>query len=219
MTTDDVYSMFESGSRVRVRRCKSYSRHDYTGEFGTVVRNAYGSYGKILVDLDGVTNPYSATGHFYFKPYELEVMYKHDNAISEDNNMQNITGYFNIVKIQYLDNATTSRHIYANFDSSLKEGDLCVVASAHHGLGLAKVVDVISDADPRNVQVSREIVTKVDTQDYDYRVAVRKDAAELKAKMQERAKQLQDIALYQMLAKDDPEMQELLDRYQGLPKM
>lgn len=215
MTTDDVYSMFKSGSQVRVRRCRSYSRHDYTGEFGTVVRNAYGFYGKILVELDGVTNPHSATGCFYFKPNELEIMYKRDDDILEENNMQTITNYYNIAKIQYLDNATVSRHHYANFDPFLKEGDLCVVKSAHHGLGLAKVVEVIV-VDPRDNQVTREIVAKVDTQDYDNREAVRKEAAELKVKMQERAKKLQDVMLYQMLAKEDPEMQSMLDRYQDL---
>jgi hypothetical protein len=54
---------------------------------------------------------------------------------------------------------------------------------------------------------------------FDYRVSVRKQAAELKAKMQERAKQLQDIALYQMLAKEDSEMMELLGQFQSLPKI
>lgn len=218
MTTEQVHQTFKIGARVRVIRCSSYKKYDYTGLLGTVVSNRYPVYGTIVVELDGTTNLYSGTDRFYFKPGELSLV-TNDNDILEENNMQNITGYFNIVKIQYLDNATTSRHIYANFDPSLKKGDLCVVASAHHGLGLAKVVDVINDTDPRNVQVSREIVAKVDTQDYDYRIKVRKDTAELKAKMQERAKQLQDIALYQMLADNDPEMQELLNRYQALPRL
>lgn len=217
MTSEEIYTMFKRGSRIKVRRCNSYSRNDYTGEFGTVVRNAYGAYGKIIVELDGKTNPYGATGCFYFKPYELEVVNECNNDILEENNMQTITNYHNIAKIQYLDNATVSHHHYANFDTSLKEGDLCVVKSAHHGLGLAKVVAII-DVDPRDNRVTREIVAKVDTDMYDFRVKARKDAAELKAKMQERAKQLQDIALYQMLAKDDPEMQNMLEQYQNLPQ-
>ena len=214
MTSIEIYTMFKCGSRIKVRRCNSYSRHDYTGEFGTVVRNMYGTYGKILVELDGKTNPYGATGCFYFKPYELEVV-DDNNDILEENNMQTITNYYNIARIQYLDNNTPSRHIYANFDSSLKEGDLCVVKSAHHGLGLARVTEII---DQNDLEVTREIVAKVDTELYDFRVAARKEAAELKAKMQERAKKLQDIALYQMLAKDDPEMQNMLDRYQNIPQ-
>ena len=218
MKTKDECVMFQPNTRVKLVKCYSQRTSDHTGKLGKVVENLCSLYGKIAVRLDNEENPRGGWGLFYFRPDELSPVHN-NNDILEENIMQNITGYLNLVKIQYLDNATASRHIYANFDSFLTKGDLCVVKSAHHGLGLAKVVDVISDADPRNVQVTREIVAKVDTQDYDYRVAVRKDAAELKAKMQERAKQLQDIALYQMLAKDDPEMQELLDRYQGLPKM
>lgn len=217
MKTEDVYEMFKTGSRIRVKRCESYKKYNYTGLLGTVLSNRYDAYGTIVVELDTATNPYSGVSRFYFKPYELEVVNECNNDILEENNMQTITNYYNIAKIQYLDNATVSHHHYANFDTSLKEGDLCVVKSAHHGLGLAKVVAII-DVDPRDNRVTREIVAKVDTDMYDFRVKARKDAAELKAKMQERAKQLQDIALYQMLAKDDPEMQSMLEQYQNLPQ-
>lgn len=46
---------------------------------------------------------------------------------------------------------------------------------------------------------------------------MRNKAAELKAKMEARAKQLQDIALYKMLAENDPDMAELLNEYQAIP--
>lgn len=215
MTAAEVYKMFDTDTRVRVIRCSSYKKYDYTGLLGTVVSNRYGAYGSIVVKLDGATNPYSGTGRFYFKPHELEIVKECNNDILEENNMQNIINYFNIVKIQYLDNSTPSRWEYANFDSGLKVGDLCVVKSAHHGLGLAKVVEII---DRNDAEVTREIVAKVDTEMYDFRVKARKEAAELKAKMQERAKQLQDVMLYQMLAKEDPEMQSMLERYQDLPQ-
>lgn len=89
-----------------------------------------------------------------------------------------------------------------------------MVKSLHHGYGLAIVTEILHQND---IQTPREIVAKVDTEAYDNREKSRKLAAELKAKMQERAKQLQDIALYQMLAKEDSEMQDLLNCYQNLP--
>ena len=214
MTTNDtVYAQYEKGKRVRVIRCDSYKKYDYTGCLGTV-RSSSNQYGKIYVRLDNERNPYSCTGLFYFKPYELSLVTECNNDILEDNNMQNVVNYLNIAKIQYLDNNRPSDYNYANFDASLNKGDLCVVKSLNHGLGLAKVIDIIEQND---IQTPREIVARVDTQDYDFRVAARKDAAELKAKMKERAKQLQDIALYQMLAEKDSDMQELLNRYQSLP--
>lgn len=202
------------GVRVEVVGRSSYKKYDYRGKIGTVVKNNYDMYGKILVKLDLIRNPYGASGNFYFKPYELSLVNESNNEILEDNIMQNVVNYFNIARIQYLVNRTPSNHYYANFDHSLAVGNLCVVKSLHHGLGLAKVVEILNQND---IPTPREIVARVDTQDYDFRVAARKDAAELKGKMQERAKQLQDIALYQMLAKEDTEMQELLNRYQNLP--
>lgn len=216
MTTDQIYAMFKKDTRVKVVNNRSYKSVNYTGLLGTVRGNQYASYGKIMVRLDDARNYRSATGCFYFKPYELAIVTDDGDTIDilEENNMQNITNYVNVARIQYLDNSTPSNHYYANFDCTLAVGNLCVVKSLNHGLGLAKVVEIIEQND---IKTPREIVARVDTQDYDYRVAARKDAAELKAKMQERAKQLQDIALYQMLAEKDPEMQDLLNRYQSVP--
>ena len=215
MKMEDVYVLFKEGARVEVVRCTSYKKYNYKGKLGAVVRNQYGQYGKIIVKLDTEMNHYGRSGHFYFKPYELSLLPDNNNDILEEETMQNnVINYLNIAKIQYLDSNQPSSYNYANFDSTLKKGDLCVVKSLNHGLGLAKVVDIIEQND---VQTPREIVARVDTQDYDFRVAARKDAAELKAKMRERAKQLQDIALYQMLAEKDADMQDLLTRYQSLP--
>ena len=216
MKAEDVYVLFKEGARVEVVRCTSYKKRNYKGKLGTVVRNQYGQYGKIIVDLDTEMNPYGSSGYFYFKPHELSLVNECNNdTLEEDKNMQNnVINYLNIAKVQFINNNRPSDYNYANFDSNLKKGDLCVVNLPNTGFGLAKVVEIIEQND---IQTPNEIVAKVDTQDYDFRVAARKDAAELKAKMQERAKQLQDIALYQMLAAKDPDMQELLNRYQNLP--
>lgn len=215
MTAAEIYDLYKEGVRIKVTRCLSYKKYNYTGKIGTVVTNQYGKWGNIIVRLDNERNPYSGNGLFYFRPTELSLVNDNNTDILEENNMESIINYVNIARIQYLDASFASSHNYANFDTSLAKGDLCVVKSLNHGLGLAKVVEII---DQNDIQTSREIVAKVDTQDYDFRVAARKDAAELKAKMRERAKQLQDIMLYQMLAKEDPDMQDLLNRYQNLPQ-
>lgn len=214
MTTDEVYKTFTKGTRIKVTRCTSYKKHDYTGKFGTVLRCVYSEYGTIIVELDGESNPYGSTGSFYFKPYELELV-KDFIDIGEETNMENVTNYLNIAKIEFVDGNNARTFDYANFEPGLQKGDLCVVKSAHHGLGLAKVVEIIERND---IKTPREIVAKVDTVEYDTRVARREEAAKLKAQMEERAKQLQDIALYQMLAENDPAMKELLVRYQDLRK-
>lgn len=207
---------FEAGMRVKVSRQRKYKSYNLANKIGTVT-HVYG--GDIRVKFDDLSNRMSASGDFYFKASELCLINVDDNNIimEENNTMSKITNYLNAVKIQYVDGSAPSSYIYANFEPDLKVGDLCVIQSAHHGLGLARVTEVIES---NNFDISsREVVAKVYDDFYKERVTNRKKAAEIKAKMQERAKQLQDIALYQMLAKDDPEMMELLNAYHAVPQM
>lgn len=62
-------------------------------------------------------------------------------------------------------------------------------------------------------KASKYIVGKVDNAKYENRKKLDELEKELEKKLKARAKKLQSIALYEMLAKDDPEMQELVDRY------
>lgn len=200
------------GTSVRILGQSRYKKHELIGKLGTIVLDQHVAYGTIQVKIPGVLNRRSCTGNHYFTPAELEIL----DDEKENENMNNITNYLNLAAIRYLDNDKPNCFYYANFDAELKVGDLCVVKSLNHGLGLALVVEIQNRND---IELQREIVAKVDTYAFDERVKVRKQAAELKAKMQERAKQLQDIALYQMLAKEDSEMKELLGQFQSLPKV
>ena len=128
--------------------------------------------------------------------------------------MQKITNYLNVAVVQFLKDDVAFRTFdYANYMPDLAVGDICVVMSKSHGMGLAEVVAI---KERTECDLYREIVAKVDTSDYDLRVERRKQAAELKNKMQERAKQLQDLVLYQTLAKEDPNMAQLLKDYLAL---
>lgn len=128
--------------------------------------------------------------------------------------MQKITNYLNVAVVQFLKDDVAFRTFdYANYVPDLAVGDICVVMSKSHGMGIAEVVEI---KDRAECDLYREIVTKVDTSDYDLRVLRRIQAADLKTKMQERAKQLQDIVLYQTLAKEDPDMAQMLKDYLSL---
>lgn len=203
---------YEVGMRVKVIHQTAYPGKDLKGLVGTISA-VYGN--QLGVTLDAKRNYRSGYGYFYFKSSELKVI---EEDIKEENAMSNITNYLNAVKIKFFSDSGPSQYLYANFDPELAVNDVCVVKfpSKGGGMGVATVVEIFDKADI-NVEIDREVVAKVDMQPYDYRVATRAKAAELKAKMQERAKKLQDIALYQMLAKDDADMLALLQEYQALP--
>ena len=215
---------FGVGARVKVIRQRKYTEYKLLNLIGTV-RSDSGT--NVSVVLDNVTNPRSKYGCFYFKAVDLVEANDETNIMEEKNMSKNIaiTNYLNVAKISPIGNPNAT-YKYANFYPDLTAGDLCVVtgltdireamASTLRGMTVAKVIEII---DANDIEVSGEVVTKVDTDSYNERVKCRIRAAELKDKMEARAKQLQDIALYQMLAKDDPDMAALLKEYQGIYKV
>lgn len=205
-----------SGMRVMVLYHKAYKTMSLAGLVGTVKSSYCGN--NIAVKLDDLRNDNSSYGYFYFSRNELTIVNETENENNnmEENTMSKITNYLNGVKIKFAGDATPSRYVYANFDPSLAVNDTCVVKTPNNPMEVATVVEIL---DGNDYETDREIVAKVDMTDYNFRVETRVKAAELKAKMQERAKKLQDIALYQMLAKDDSEMLDLLNQYQSLPSV
>ena len=201
-------------TRVRVIKNGSYKYRDLVGKLGTVKYNSP-QWNRLGIELDDLRNGRSCLGVFYFKSDEIEIV---TNDIMEENdmatNINNITGYKQAIYVKFIGDSNMCGYVYASFEDKLEVGDLVVVKPAHHSINLARVEEILDGTD---YETTREVVCKVDTTAYNERVKVRNQAAELKAKMEERARKLQDVALYKMLAENDPEMQDLLNRYQSLP--
>ena len=208
-----LHQKIEKGDRVKVIDQTEYENFNLVGKIGTVISTFGSGIGKIAIKLDDAYNPYSAKGYFYIPDINLDIVDTYSNNIKEKNQMNNITNYLNIANVKFVDQLNDRIYEYANFEPDLKAGDICVVMSEKHGMGLATVIEIV---DRNDIETQREVVAKVYTGGYDSRVTLRAKVAELKAKMKERAKKLQDVALYQMLAKEDTEMAALLQEYQSL---
>lgn len=208
---------FEEGTRVRVKARNKYHSEDVYGEIGTIRKISGNSLG---VKLDNRYNSRSGIGVYWFTIAEVDHV-ENDNENMEEKSMPKITNYLNVAKLKYISYNNVGAEIIrcvANFDDTLQIGDVCAVNDNIHGMHLAMVIDILPHINDTN-EFASEVIAKINTTAYDNRVAARKKTAELKAKMAERAKQLQDIALYQMLAKDDPDMAALLKEYQNIPKV
>lgn len=127
-----------------------------------------------------------------------------------------MTGNFKVAGVNFLDGTNTERtYWYALYDDDIVVGDTVVVKSGHHGLGVAKVVSI----DERNtdvVECGREIIAKVDFSAYEERKAKEQRKAELKKNMDAKVKQLQEYAIFEMLAEKDTELSEMLEEYKAL---
>ena len=146
--------------------------------------------------------------------------YRFNNLQLIENNQEDqkmaITGDFKVAKVKFLNGTNNyAEYEYAMFDD-YEVGDTVVVASAHHGLGIAKISAIITkeQADTKNFE--REIVTRVDMETYETRKKNRHRLNELKNNMDKRFNELNKIALFEMMAEKDDELRGMLEEYKNL---
>lgn len=190
---------------VVTKRPGKYKKYDLLHKHGTIV----GYYeDEFKIKIDNKDNPRSAEGVFYLSArlFELEDM------IATESEVTVMDGNYRVALVSFLDKPN-EQYKYACYDEDIRVGEVCMVKSRAHGFGIAKVLEFIEDNDE---PIVREIVARIDMSAYSDRVAQRKLRAELKQKMEERANKLQELALYELLAKEDKEMAELLKAYKGV---
>lgn len=191
---------FSIGDRVKVLADNYKDRT--VGLVGTV-RSVYD--GSIAVNLDGLTNTRSSYGCYYYKAKQLEFLKGEMNIMD---------GIYRVALVNFLEGSNrTTDYEYACYDDSIREGDTCVVKTAHHGFALAKVR---AFAEASTNPVTREIVCHADFSAYNERVERRERSAKLMQEMKKRAAAAQEILIYRQLAAQDPAMAELLKEYEQL---
>lgn len=165
------------------------------------------------VEIPGVHNPKSSHGVFYFTDDCLEpVDTKQTNVNKEEFGMKDYSSVVSVTSV----GGTWCDAVCACYEADIKEGDCCVMLGSGNIYEVGYVTLVIPPEAVEAKDLTGEVICKVDDTAYKARVEQRKQEKELKAKMAERAKKLQDIVLYETLAKSDPEMQQLLDQYKTL---
>lgn len=198
---------FPVGVRVVILGSSQYN-NKFANELGTVSK-LFERKSRILygIKLDNHTNHNSAEGLYWF---ELS------NIKSENEEREEILMFKNYatVEVAFPGNPTTYSH--ACYDPEIKEGDLVVVNTGHHGFALANVVSIPDEEHKREVQFGREVICRVDTSKFNARVEARKRVAELKREMEKRMREAQELALYEMLAEKDPTLKGMLDEYKSI---
>lgn len=192
---------FKRGDVVEVVDANKYKEVS-VGAIGTV-RSTYD--GRVTVVFAHIHNPRSSYDCFYFTANQLK--YFEGDKIMEGN--------YSIATVRFMDGTNTDKtYRYALYDDTCaRVGDICVVKSAHHGMGIASIVDIEPKTDEK---ITREIVCVCDFSMYHTREAKRQRKEELKRKMAARAAQLQEIALYQMMADKDASMGDMLREFNEL---
>ena len=146
--------------------------------------------------------------------------YKFQNLQLIENNQEDqkmaITGDFKVAKVKFLNGTNTyTEYEYAMFDD-YEVGDIVVVASANHGLGIAKISAIITKDQAATKNFEREIVSRVNMETYENRKKNRNRINELKNNMDKRFNELNKIALFELMAEKDDELKNMLEEYKSL---
>lgn len=202
------------GDRVFITGSSSYGGrfNGRSGEVRSVYMNPNPTSRRqnISVLIDGSPNPGSMHGVYYFGADEVQI-------ISPVNDGGAIMGKFKRAQVQFLSGSNVNNiYNYALFpDTEVETGDVVVVQTGHHGMALAKVA-WISDDGLDSVTNGREVICKVDMAAYEQRKERRAKMAELKRAMDDKVRMLQEQAIYEMLAKEDKELGNMLAEFKAL---
>ena len=190
--------MIKIGDRVTTHDGKKYGR---------VIEMWYGIIDECIkvefVAQDGFSYVYRAD--------ELE------RIMEEEEQMAKLTGYKQVAAIIQ----TGKPYYYAIYDDGRKyyPGDNVIVSGTASGM----VLMIKDSIDPEeaanrmgNKNITAEVVAYVDTSAYEERVEKRKEAAELKKKMDQVIKQMEENNKYEMYAEKNPELKEMLNAYKRL---
>lgn len=115
------------------------------------------------------------------------------------------------IGVKFVDNPT--EYSFACYDEVIV-GDL-VVVDTRFGFKVAEVTSESYKGDFDGKKL-KEVVCKVDFSRFNERRAKAKRLEEIKAKMDQKVKQLQDLAIYEMLSEKDPELKSMLSELKDL---
>lgn len=128
-----------------------------------------------------------------------------------------LTGYKQVAEIIQMGKP----YYYAIYDDGRKyyPGDKVIVSGTASGT-VHMIKDIIDPEEAANrmgnKNITAEVVAYVDTSAYEERVEKRKEAAELKKKMDQVIKQMDENNKYEMYAERNPELKAMLDTYKQL---
>ncbi len=210
--------MFNIGDRVYIKEYnRAWQSYKHTvGKYGTI-RSNLSSGGNYAVEVDGLYNDKSShiEGVFWINRDYL-IMADIQKDIKEEDEVMEITGNYKIAKVKFLQGTNTTKlFAFALFDGSIEQDDF-VLCDIRNGYNVAKVEEIVSRENHSGVTVTKEIICKVDFSDFNARIKSRKDKVALKKEMDRIVKENQELVVFQILAKENPQMAELLNKYNAI---
>lgn len=138
----------------------------------------------------------------------------------ENEEMAKLTGYQSVAVVELGSGCCKKDYYFAIYEDGTKYavGDTVYVS----GNGSDRIViikdfvtpDFIEENIPKGI--TAEVICKINTAAYEYRVMQRKEAAKLRKEMDKVIKEMYEVKKYEMYAAENPVLRELLDKYNEL---
>lgn len=129
-----------------------------------------------------------------------------------------VTGKYKVALVNFLRGTNATKdYAFALFDTypATNVGEL-VLCDTSNGYQVAKIVKIVPKEEYSGVNVTKEIICKVDFSMFEKRITERQRKKELKAKMNALVADDKEMMLYKVLAEKNPEMAAMLNEYTQL---
>jgi hypothetical protein len=139
-----------------------------------------------------------------------------DKNITEKECDNMIKGNYEVAMVKFLQGMNTAQeYAFALYDDDMLIDDL-VLCDTVNGYRVAKISKIMPQREYNGVPVTKEIICKVDFTNFETRKKNRVKAEQLRTEMDKKLKDLQEIALYELMAEKSPELKEMLETYKSL---
>lgn len=177
-----------------------------------------GCKGEIVYDgaincgirIDNIRNPRSSLNVFWIDASCFEVLDKEKENI----NMNKLTGYVAVAVVE-LGGRDYHYAIY-NDGTIYEEGDKVIVSGKNTIRTIKEIIRPEEVENRYSGDIMAEVVCRLNTRAYDERVRKRREAEKTKKEMDKLIKEMDEVNKYEMYAKQNPELQELLQKFKEL---
>ena len=174
---------------------------------GVIVRDGSFQYG---IKIDGMHNPKSSFDVFWINGLNFELLDEEKENII----MSKLTGYIAVAVVEQ----SCMDYYFAIYDDGTiyNSGDRIYVSNDDR---IKIVKDVITPEEVKNRysgNITAEVICRLNTNAYDERVKKRKESEKVKQEMDRLIKEMDEVNKYEMYAKQNPELQELLQKFKEL---
>lgn len=203
---------------------RKYKEEDIVGQCGQVIKTTGDS---IAVQIDGMYNAASSNGLYWFSRSELNII----RDESEDNKM---TGFSKVAIVNLVDDYNKKDYGFALYDEDINEivkydtnHPLYLIVNArgknNKVLGILKAIKTVEEY---GKGVTAQVVGVVNMNAYNARIdeenrqkEIAKQKASIEKKLKSEIEKMNNIALYEKMAKEHPENPRLAELVSALKEL